>query len=144
MARLDYDEAEQSKLNAADQLEADAKRLREEANEARKQRDLKRPANERLIYAATSRCPCGYGFAYDPTGELTTDKSESPFRRPHQWECAGTLLHVAGELEDGLRQWVAKATHDHPLPFAFYELKSENQPSANGATTREPKLPSET
>jgi len=28
-----------------------------------------------------------------------------------------------------------------PLPFAFYEVKSENQPCANGATTREFEAP---
>jgi hypothetical protein len=29
-----------------------------------------------------------------------------------------------------------KVLHSGKMPFAFYEIKSEDQPSANGATTR--------
>lgn len=141
--RLDYNDTEKLLLTEADALEAQAKAKREEANESRKARDLARSLSERLVYAATSRCPCGYGFAYDPTGAVTADTTETPFHRPDRWECAGTLLYVAGELEPDLRNWVKNATHEPAFPFAFYDLKSESQPSANGQTTREPKLPSE-
>lgn len=49
-----------------------------------------------------------------------------------EWDCTAVLRGIASaneKNEDG--------THKHPtFPFAFYEIKSENQPSAYGATTR--------
>jgi hypothetical protein len=70
-----------------------------------------------LLYAASSRCPCGAGLAY-------------PFEfrdgiMPSQWECSALLTGTGGD-----------GPHTAPLPFAFYEVKSEGQPSARGATTR--------
>jgi hypothetical protein len=44
----------------------------------------------------------------------------------HQWTCSDIL---AGRAEAG-------ATHSDAMPFMFWKVKSENQPSANGATTR--------
>lgn len=70
---------------------------------------------EELIFAAYARCSCGCGLAYPKNIGIHGS-----------WYCSGILL---GEAEPG-------STHDSPLPFAFYEIKSENQPSANGATTR--------
>lgn len=68
-----------------------------------------------LVYAANSRCPCGAGLAYregsGPRGA---------------WDCSLILLGTADPA----------ATHTAVLPFVFYEVKSEVQPSANGATTR--------
>lgn len=68
-----------------------------------------------LVYAATSRCLCGAGLCY-PTNVSTHGA----------WRCSGVLTH--------------RCTHDvgqHDVfPFAFYEIKSERQPSAHGATTR--------
>lgn len=65
-----------------------------------------------LTYAATSRCPCGAGLAYT-YGDTA-------------WDCSEILLGTADPL----------CLHTDRLPFAFYEIKSEGQPSANGATTR--------
>lgn len=74
----------------------------------------------KLIYAATKRCPCGAGLAYtpgDPSGA---------------WDCSAILLGEAIPIhQPGAVQHTAK------LPFVFYEILSENQPSADGATTRE-------
>lgn len=69
-----------------------------------------------LIYAADSRCPCGAGLAYPrhvgPRG---------------YWDCADILT---GRAVPGEKEHTAK------LPFTFYEVKSEQQPSASGRTTR--------
>lgn len=67
----------------------------------------------RLVYAAYDRCPCGAGLAYG--GEAKD-----------YWDCSAILLGTADE----------SVTHTARLPFVFYEIKSENQPSAHGATTR--------
>lgn len=76
---------------------------------------------DELIYAATNRCLCGAGLAYP--------KNTSP---RGSWYCSSILI---GTAERG-------TSHDSGFPFAFYEIKSENQPSANGLTTR-PKIDSE-
>ncbi len=68
---------------------------------------------EDLLYSATARCPCGAGLAYAVNAKAT------------EWDCSAVLL--------GLEPADAK----HPTyPFVFYSIKSEGQPSANGATTR--------
>lgn len=70
--------------------------------------------DEDLIYAAFARCKkCNAGMAYP--------KGCGP---SHQWTCSDVLKGIG---TDGGHE---------ALPFAFYEVKSENQPSANGATTR--------
>jgi len=106
-------------------LEAEAQAVFKQAAEAKKAELMAQPLGERLIYSAYARCECGLGFAYDPAGEACTNK-DSPLRTPSQWECSGILLKTAER--DKL--------HTPPLPFAFYDVKSENQPSANGQTTR--------
>jgi hypothetical protein len=80
-----------------------------------------------LVYAATARCQCGAGLAYS-----TTDKGEGTvFKGPSAWDCSDILTGRA--IPSG--QPGAKM-HDGPAPFAFYKVKSEGQPSAQGATTR--------
>lgn len=81
-----------------------------------------------LVYAATVRCPCGAGMAYVPGRPSSPD---SPFKYADAWDCSDILLGRAVPLgEPGAVQ------HSDLLPFAFYEIKGENQPSARGATTR--------
>jgi hypothetical protein len=47
------------------------------------------------------------------------------------WDCSAILLGDAiASGEPGA------VKHTSQLPFIFYEIKSEHQPSANGATTR--------
>lgn len=75
---------------------------------------------EELVFAATSLCECGAGLAYP---KLTS---------PHgSWDCSDILLGHALKADDP-----GSKTHTGRLPFAFYEIKSENQPSAYDATTR--------
>jgi hypothetical protein len=74
-----------------------------------------------LVYAAHNRCPCGAGLAYE--------KPADPFKGA--WDCSAILLGEAiPSGEAGAVQ------HTALLPFVFYEIKSENQPSAGGASTR--------
>jgi hypothetical protein len=68
-----------------------------------------------LVYAAYNRCPCGAGLAYPINIGMSG-----------HWDCSAILKGQADE----------KATHTAKLPFMFYEIKSENQPSAGGASTR--------
>jgi hypothetical protein len=70
---------------------------------------------EDLIFAAYTRCPCGHGMAYV--------KGSGAFS---YWDCSGILL---GTADPNMK-------HTDKLPFVFYEVKSELQPSAEGATTR--------
>lgn len=72
------------------------------------------PEPSELLFAARARCRCGAGLAYRPEAD------------PDSWECSDVLMGRAG----------ADETHDEAKPFAFYEIKSEDQPSAKGATTR--------
>lgn len=75
---------------------------------------------EDLIFAATERCNCGAGYAY-----------------PHligahgAWYCSDILLGRAAhkETKDG-------KIHSGEMPFIMWSIKSENQPSASGNTTR--------
>ena len=69
-----------------------------------------------LIFAATQRCAaCGAGLAYP--------KGCGP---DHQWTCSAVLM---GTFD--------RAVDNHgAFPFSMYEIKSEEQPSAHGATTR--------
>lgn len=122
----------EQKLSKADRLEAEAKTLRDAASEDRKAELRAQPLNDRLIYAAYDRCECGAGMAYDPAsgGDVS-----SPFRGPSKWECSDILRFSTFASDYKVK--VKAATHTAPLPFAFYEVKSENQPSASGATTRE-------
>lgn len=73
-----------------------------------------------LVYAADARCNCGAGFAY-PRGI-----------GPHgAWYCS-RLLRGLGPVE---------APHSQAMPFVFWSVKSEDQPSAGGLTTRGPDEP---
>lgn len=72
-------------------------------------------ALDELTFAATARCECGAGIAY------ANDIGPRGF-----WDCSAILTSTAD----------AAVKHTGQLPFAFYEIKSEGQPSAYGATTR--------
>lgn len=78
-----------------------------------------------MTFAATARCPCGAGLAYDETCV------QEPFRGPSYWDCSAILLGDA--IPSGQP---GSVQHTAQLPFAFWEIKSEHQPSAAGATTR--------
>jgi hypothetical protein len=71
--------------------------------------------DDELTYAAYARCLCGEGMAYPKKGAPNG-----------YWDCSAILKGTA-------RQDIK---HEVKLPFAFWSVKSENQPSAGGATTR--------
>lgn len=74
---------------------------------------------EELVYSAFARCKgCNAGLAYP--------KGCGP---RHYWDCADVLT---GKIQNPGKEHVQ-------FPFMFYDIKSEEQPSANGATTRPPK-----
>ena len=77
--------------------------------------------DEELRYAAHARCECGAGFAY-PKNTRDTKLIDMA------WECSDILT--------GRAPLNKEIIHSASLPFNFYEVKSEDQPSANGATTR--------
>lgn len=97
-----------------------AKRYRTESEKARAKADVGSLKDHELIYAAYARCPCGAGMAY-PKG----------IGGHGFWDCSDILTGRA--IQKGL---TGAVTHGARLPFIFWEIKSENQPSANGATTR--------
>lgn len=74
--------------------------------------------NEELVYTAIGRCVCEHGLAYP--------KNSSP---RGNWICGALLL--SGERSKDVLQ-----NHSPAYPFPMYSIKSEQQPSANGATTR--------
>lgn len=127
-------------------LEAEASALEAQAAEARgkvdqaRQRALEaQPLVERLTFAAYERCACGAGMAYDPAGKVRSP-GDSPLRTPNAWECSTILRYYGGDLSEEDAEEAKAVTHSAALPFAFYEVKSENQPSVSGATTRAPKV----
>ena len=68
-----------------------------------------------LVYAAVARCSgCGAGMAYPQKCGVG-----------HQWDCSAVLTHRVN----------TNVGHE-VCPFMMYEIKSENQPSAKGSTTR--------
>lgn len=69
-----------------------------------------------LRFAAFERCNCGAGMAYPVDIGIHG-----------AWHCSAILRGNASR----------DAKHTSSMPFAFYEIKSEDTPSANGATTRE-------
>jgi hypothetical protein len=79
-------------------------------------------ADEELRYAAGARCPCGAGLAYHKRTSIRG-----------AWECSDVLTGRAARQLDGVTLAVE---HTEPLPFAFFEVKSEDQPSAQGHSTR--------
>ena len=81
-------------------------------------------SDSELRYSATFRCPCGAGIAYPPDGRPV----ESVFNMPDRWECAD-ILTGRSKPDDG-------KVYGGPWFFSYFKVNSEDQPSANGATTR--------
>lgn len=90
--------------------------------------------DDSLRYSAYSRCQCGAGLAYprDPSvRQMKEWTGDSPFHHWDHWDCSDILT---GRAIPGNQE--GAKVHSGKLPFAFYEVKSEDQPSSNGATTR--------
>lgn len=113
-------------LDKAKALDAEAKSLRDQVMKLHNDELRAKSIADRLVYAAHSRCPCGAGLAFDPLFE----DENSVFKGPLSgyWDCSAILLGKADQA----------VQHTAKLPFSFYEVLSEQQPSAGGATTREP------
>jgi hypothetical protein len=111
-------------LAKAEELEKQLKEVRKQISEANDAELRAQPLADRMIYAAYNRCPCGAGLAYDPLFE----DEDSVFKGPlsGHWDCSAIMLGAADKAKQ----------HTDKLPFSFYKIKSEKQPSANGATTR--------
>jgi hypothetical protein len=75
-----------------------------------------------LVYAAFARCPCGAGLAH------IRGCGASGY-----WDCSEILLGRAKPITDP-----DHVQHTAQLPFIFWEVLAEKQPSAKGATTRPP------
>jgi hypothetical protein len=71
-----------------------------------------------LVFSAKERCECGAGLAYDRHAGTPV------------WDCSAILLGDA-MLEAGER-----GTIGHTMPRSFYEVLSERNRAADGATTR--------
>ena len=84
---------------------------------------VEKPTEKRLVYAAQARCPCGAGLAHwqGDRGVFSAEGGSGGY-----WDCSAILLGTADP----------DVQHTAKLPFVFYEIKSEHQPSARGATTR--------
>lgn len=96
------------------------KRYAAEEAEARAKADAGTLKDDELIYAAYTRCPCGAGMAY-PKG----------IGGHGFWDCSAILKGTA--IPSGQP---GSVKHEARLPFVFWSVKSEQQPSVNGATTR--------
>lgn len=77
-------------------------------------------SDDELVYAANARCSCGAGMAYPKNIGMHGS-----------WHCSDILTFRAATKDSA-----DSVGHTSPLPFSFYSVKSENQPSACGATTR--------
>jgi hypothetical protein len=76
--------------------------------------------DEDLVYASHARCLCGAGFAY-PVG----------IGAHGFWDCSDIMTGRAP-----VKGTPDSRVHSDRKPFVFWDIKSENQPSADGATTR--------
>ena len=113
-------------LAKAKEHDDEAKGLREQATKLHNDELRAKGIEKRMVYAAYDRCPCGAGLAYDPLFEDETSVFKGPLSG--YWDCSAILLGTADQ----------SVKHTAKLPFAFYNVKSEQQPSAGGATTRLP------
>lgn len=88
-----------------------------------------------LLFAARARCRCGAGLAYP----MNDDEWN---RKARMWACSAVLMNTAPESDNISRRGPfttekPEAQHD-AYEWWCYEIKSEGQPSADGATTRPP------
>lgn len=83
---------------------------------------MKTYTDEELVYSAENCCPCGAGLAHLRVINNNEERA---------WDCSDILTGRA--IPSGQ---VGAKQHTGRLPFAFYEIKSERQPSARGRSTR--------
>jgi hypothetical protein len=119
ITKTEYEAAVAQKEAAEKTMAAYHKQKGERADQRYKEfREGDKPYTaDELTWAAATRCPCGHGMAY------VTECGSQRF-----WDCSAILTGVADQ----------NITHGAQAPFAFYSIKSDDQPSANGASTRKP------
>jgi len=120
-------------MNQINELEAQLKPLHEKLNEILRNqheqtenkigRCLKyqdKFNDDELVYAAYERCNCGAGMAYPKSIGVSG-----------AWYCSDILTGraIPGKTE-GAKE------HSSRKSFMYYEIKSENQSSVKGSTTR--------
>lgn len=87
-----------------------------------------------LIYAATARCAyCRTGLFYPEKQRFEPGSMAEDLRQC--WVCLP--VYAAALANDRAFPYDSHTVY----PFNFWEVKSENQPSANGASTRPPDGP---
>jgi len=92
-----------------------------EARHERYRKGLQPYTEDELYFSRDKRCDCGYGLAYP--------NSCGP---GHEWDCAGILMGVADPTY----------THTAVLPFAFYDIKGENdEMTTRGSVLPNPNAP---
>ena len=95
--------------------------------------------SKNLRYAARDRCKCGAGFAY--LEDARPGEEIEPGLGEMSWVCSAVLRALLAGKQPEIN---TPESHSAPLDFAFYEVKSERQPSSNGETTRpedDPRIP---
>lgn len=116
-----------TKQEAAERVkscEAALEAARKDLHDAHRAELAAKAVSERIVYAASARCSCGAGLAYDPLAEDQGSVFNGPLSG--YWDCSAVILGTADE----------SVKHTDRLPFAFWSVKEEGQPSAFGATTR--------
>ena len=111
-----------NKMAMEELIETRAQLMREIVNRHQENnfKEKSQYTDDEIVYSATSRCYCGAGLAFP--------KSCSS---KHYWDCADILTGRAiPSGQDGSK------THTDKLPFMFWKIKSERQPSSQGLTTR--------
>lgn len=71
--------------------------------------------DEELRYSRFTLCPCGHGLAYPKDCGIG-----------HYWDCSAILKGIADK----------NVTHTGQLPFAFYNIKAENEQSTTRGVFR--------
>jgi len=114
ISKAEYDEAVKAKESAQNTINAYHDEQRAAFDKRIKENPVFTP--DELVYSAAARCNgCGAGLAYP--------KDCGP---GHYWDCADVLT---GKIKNPGKE-------HQQFPFMYYSIKSENQPSANGQTTR--------
>lgn len=99
----------------------DAERIIQQYHKEKQESFIERMKNnsvftdEELRYSRESLCPCGHGLAY-PKGCGVQ----------HYWDCSAILKGIADK----------NVKHTDRLPFAFYEIESEDETPGDNRTTR--------
>lgn len=108
-----YEQARQQRAAAEEIMNEYHKQQRDAFDERMKTNPIF--TDDELVYSAMNLCPCGHGLAYPKDCGIN-----------HHWDCSAILKGIHDKTVE----------HTAQLPFMYYGIKSEGQPSAHGHTTR--------